>query len=113
MEKFTLKNNTEALDKITKWAFDSEIIMHEKPSGIDNTICTFGKLIKFRRGETPDTLNLKKQLHILIVDTGVSRSTQKIVAKVADLKEMYSKIINSIFDSMAFVVDDVIEVRKS
>jgi mevalonate kinase len=35
LKSFSFENNDTILEKISKWAFDSEIIMHEKPSGID------------------------------------------------------------------------------
>ncbi|XP_058821453.1 uncharacterized protein LOC131683461 [Topomyia yanbarensis] len=106
------QNNSAVLDKISQWAFDSEIVMHERPSGIDNTICTYGKLIKFKRGEPFENVNLRQQVHLLIVDTGVSRTTSKLVAHVANLKTKHSKMIDSILDAMGYLVDDVVSILE-
>lgn len=101
------------LDKISQKAFDSEIIMHEKPSGIDNTICTYGQLIRFVRGQAPEPINMNGKVNILLVDTGVSRSTSHIVGKVANFKNKYPNIANSIFDAMGYLVDDVVTILRS
>lgn len=104
--------DSEVLEKISQWAFDSELVMHERPSGIDNTICTYGNLIKFRKGEPFESLKLRQQIHILIVDTKVSRTTSKLVAHVADLKGKHPKMMESILDAMGYLVDDVVEILE-
>lgn len=112
----TLENfsfSEEILEKISQWAFDSEVIMHEKPSGIDNTICTYGQLVKFNRGEKPQPINTRGQIDILLVDTGVSRSTSHVVGKVANFRTRHLTLANSIFDSMGFLVDDVVKILES
>ncbi|XP_055641923.1 uncharacterized protein LOC129778828 [Toxorhynchites rutilus septentrionalis] len=111
-DKFYLQDDAMVLEKICAWAYDSEIVMHERPSGIDNTICTYGNPIKFKRGEPFESLNLRQQIHILIVDTGVSRTTSKLVAAVADLLSKHSKMMNSIFDAMGYLVDDVVNILE-
>ncbi|XP_062548729.1 uncharacterized protein LOC134213573 [Armigeres subalbatus] len=102
----------EVLKKICQWAFDSEVVMHERPSGIDNTICTYGNLIKFRKGEPVENLKLRQQINILIVDTRVSRTTSKLAAKVVDLKDQHPKMIQSILDAMGHLVDDAVKLLE-
>lgn len=110
---FSLQNSDpEALKKISQWAFDSEIVMHERPSGIDNTICTYGNLIKFKRGEPFESVTLRQKVHILIVDTGISRTTSKLVANVAALKSKHPNMMDSILDAMGCLVDDVVVVLE-
>ena len=105
--------NDEILEKISQWAFDSEVLMHEKPSGIDNTICTYGQLVKFNRGEKPQTIKTQgSPIDILLVDTGVSRSTSNVVGKVANFRNRHLSLANSIFDSMGFLVDDVVKILE-
>jgi mevalonate kinase len=103
----------EILERVSQWAFDSEVIMHEKPSGIDNTICTFGQLVKFNRGEKPQPIKTMATIDILLVDTRVSRSTSHVVGKVANFRNRHLNLANSIFDSMGFLVDDVVKILEA
>lgn len=112
-ENFSFTDNAAVQEKISQWAFDSEIIMHEKPSGIDNTICTYGQLIRFVRGQKPELINMNGRIDILLVDTGVSRSTSHVVGKVANFKNKYSNLANSIFDAIGYLVDDVAALLRS
>lgn len=113
LKDFSFDGNDTILERISLWAFDSEVIMHERPSGIDNTICTYGQLIKFIRGQTPVPIKMNGKIDILLVDTGVSRSTSHIVAKAANFKNKYSNVANSIFDAMGYLVDDVVNILES
>ncbi|CAO1343116.1 unnamed protein product [Diamesa tonsa] len=113
LKDFNFENNATILERISSWAFDSEVLMHEKPSGIDNTICTYGQLIKFSRGVTPEPIKMKGKIDILLVDTGVSRSTSNLVGKVANFRNKYSNVSNSIFDTIGHLVEDVITILES
>lgn len=112
LKNFSFTNNDTILERISQWAFDSEVIMHEKPSGIDNTICTYGKLIKFSRGQTPQPIKTDGKVDILLVDTGVTRSTSHVVGKVANFRNKHSNLANSIFDSIGYLVDDVVAILE-
>lgn len=112
-QSFSFEGNHTILEQISQWAFDSEVIMHEKPSGIDNTICTYGQLIKFTRGQQPLPIKMSGKIDILLVDTKVSRSTSHIVGKVANFRNKYSNVANSIFDAMGYLVDDVVVLLES
>lgn len=98
---------------ISRWAFCSERIMHGNPSGLDNTICTFGNIVKFYKGVKPIEIKLAAPLNILLVNTGVSRSTLKLVEKVAQLKEEHPKLMDHILSAMGQLVEDAVDVLKN
>lgn len=91
---------------INAWAYAVERIMHGKPSGLDNTVCTYGSVVEMNRniqpGEEPvfKILCNTPQLHILLVNTGVARTTSVLVEKVVSLKTCNPKIIEHILDAM-------------
>lgn len=112
-----LKNSTEIESKdfyaaISSWAFLSEKIMHGTPSGLDNTVCTFGNVVKFTKSppKFADVIP-KTKVHIMLVNTGVSRNTLEAVRNVRTLRETHTKLIDHILDAMGSIVDDVVEVR--
>lgn len=102
-----------AQDNISKWAFCSEKIMHGTPSGLDNTICTYGNIVKFYKGVTPTTIKLKTPLNILLVDTKVTRSTMILVNKVRKLKNDHPKMIGAVLDAMGYLVEDTVGVLEN
>lgn len=112
-----LKNSNEIESKqfynaISSWAFLSERIMHGTPSGLDNTVCTFGNVVKFTKNPPKfDDIIPKINVHIMLVNTGVSRNTLEAVRCVRTLRETHTKLIDHIMDAMGSVVDDVVEVR--
>lgn len=98
---------------ISDWAFCSEKIMHGNPSGLDNTICTYGNVVKFYRGKQSVPIALKVPLNILLVNTGVSRSTVALVKKVSDLKELYPVMVDHIFNAMGALVEDAVKILEN
>lgn len=92
--------NKDELDKISKYALNCERIMHESPSGIDNSVCTYGSIIKFQKKELVDMLSHLPNLKILLVNTNVTRSTKDQVKRMAHLKNVYPSIISPVLDSI-------------
>lgn len=86
--------------------------MHGNPSGLDNTICTFGGLVKFYRNQKPIPLRSVKTLNILLIDSCVSRSTAAMVERVLKQKNEHSTQVQAIFDKIENVVDQVAKVMK-
>ena len=63
-------------------AFVSEMILHGKPSGIDNTVSTFGGFIEFSNF-LPTVVDFAPPIKVLLVNTQVKRNTRTLVEKVA------------------------------
>lgn len=97
---------------VSDWAFCSEKIMHGNPSGLDNTICAFGGLVKFYRNQKPAPLKSVKAINILLIDSCVSRSTAALVEKVLQQKTNNPSQVQEIFDKIEGVVDQVAKVEQ-
>ena len=75
---------------VSLWAFRCEHIFHGKPSGIDNSICSFGGAILFQSGHVIDVISNVKKLPALLVYTNVTRNTKLLVEAVTRRKERVS-----------------------
>ncbi|KAL7288103.1 hypothetical protein TKK_0017888 [Trichogramma kaykai] len=94
----------ETLGQVSTHAYNCEKIMHGRPSGIDNSVCTYGAVIQFQRNEPIKCRTLgDKQFRALLVDTKVGRSTKDLVARLAQLKSSYPQI----FDKVINAIDEV------
>lgn len=89
-------------EQVNDLAFQSEQIVHGTPSGIDNTMATYGQFIIFKKGNPPmmKPLEVPKPIPIVIGMTGVESLTARMVAKVHRAweknKAMYDKIFQEI-----------------
>uniref|UniRef100_A0A1B6C337 Mevalonate kinase n=1 Tax=Clastoptera arizonana TaxID=38151 RepID=A0A1B6C337_9HEMI len=105
LDEHSLDFSKEFMEMINNWAFGVEKIMHGSPSGLDNTVCTFGYLIEMNRkdkvgDEKFHIVYSTPELRVLMVDTGVSRVTVNLVNKVATLKSNHPQIIEYVLNAM-------------
>jgi len=83
---------------VNQLAYTVEKIHHGTPSGIDNTVVTFGKTIFFVKGQESHFLQPEKPLTFVIADSGIKSSTSKVVAKVGQAYQENIEIYSSYFD---------------
>ncbi|XP_023537307.1 mevalonate kinase-like [Cucurbita pepo subsp. pepo] len=91
---------------LNKWAFEGEKIIHGKPSGIDNTVSTYGSMIKFRSGSLT-LIKSNMPLKMLITNTKVGRNTKALVAGVADRTIRHPDAMNFVFNAVDCVSKEV------
>jgi len=89
-------------DLINSWSFQAEKIAHGTPSGIDNSVSTFGGAISFKKGETNNIQFLEKipSLRFLLTNTRVERKTKEWVEKVRQLWIASKEEAENIFDEI-------------
>ena len=103
--------NKHMLELINSWAHIGEKIMHGNPSGLDNTISTFGGTLSFRK----DLENSGKPifskipncpaLRTLITNTKVPRETKVLVANVRKLREEKQEYVDNIWKGIDEIVN--------
>lgn len=92
---------------ISKWAYCIEKICHGLPSGIDNTICTYGSMVKFRKSEGMQLVPTC-EFQLLLVNTKVARSTKQILNNVMVLMQNHTAITDSILITMDLIAESAV-----
>ena len=69
-------------EEICRLAFVSERILHGNPSGVDNSVSTYGGIVKFAKGEISSLDHVSFRPRVLLINSEVSRSTKVMVDRV-------------------------------
>ncbi|PSK55239.1 Mevalonate kinase [Elsinoe australis] len=99
------------LAHINALAFLGESLIHGTPSGVDNTVSTYGKAVVFARSTTPgkgpsiDTIRNFPELPLLVVDTKQAKSTEYEVAKVRELRDKHTAVVEPILEAIHQVTE--------
>jgi hydroxymethylglutaryl-CoA reductase len=89
-------------EQVNRLAYQSEQVAHGSPSGIDNTLATYGKPLVFRKDNPPmvELLNLPQPISLVIGMTGKQGLTAKTVGAVRAARERMPKTYEKIFDDI-------------
>lgn len=99
-----------ALSLVNLWTYTSEAIMHGKPSGIDNTTCSYGGVISFKSGQIG--LEGDAGLQVLLIDTQIPRSTEALVKSVRDKRERMPEVVEPILESMDAIAEKGLSILR-
>ncbi|KAL3591232.1 hypothetical protein D5086_009872 [Populus alba] len=100
------------LELLNKWAFEGEKLIHGKPSGIDNTVSTYGNMIKFRSGNLT-RIKSSMPLKMLITNTKVGRNTKALVAGVSERTLRHPDAMNSVFNAVDSIGKELANVIQT
>jgi mevalonate kinase len=92
-------------ESVSSLAFQVEKTYHGTPSGIDNTVITYGQPIYFVRGQPVVRLPVGEPFIVVIGDTGVSCPTSVTVGDVAQAWRTDPETIDQEFDQIARITD--------
>lgn len=100
-----LQNKQPKPEEISRMAFRAEKIAHGTPSGIDNTIATYGGALRFQDGSITRK-QIKSNFPMIIVNTEVPRNTKELVTNVRELKDKHPNSVNSVLNSISKLTDE-------
>jgi mevalonate kinase len=69
-------------EQVSALAYETEKLYHGTPSGIDNTVVTYGRPVYYIKDQPIETLQVKDPFTIVIGDTGIPASTKETVRDV-------------------------------
>jgi mevalonate kinase len=96
-------------DLVNRLAFESERYVHGRPSGIDNTIATYGGTILYRRGSEPTRLTTRlSECSLIVVDSGERRQTGEAVAKVLAFRGRLGPVADELLEFVDRAVDEAV-----
>jgi mevalonate kinase len=90
---------------ISDLTYQTEIVFHGTPSGIDNTVVAFEKPVYFVKGERMDIFWVGRPFTLLVADTGVPSRTRDTVADVRQQWQADRLRYEALFDGVGQIVD--------
>ncbi|XP_074868543.1 mevalonate kinase isoform X2 [Carettochelys insculpta] len=102
----------EELNLINQWAFRGEQVIHGNPSGVDNSVATWGGILRFQSGKIT-SLKRVPTLRVLLTNTRVPRSTKILVAGVKDKILKFPAIMNPVLASIDAVSQECESVLEA
>ena len=90
---------------VSRLVYEVEKLHHGTPSGIDNTVISFGRPVYFVRGQSPQTFGVGAPLHLCIGDTGVASPTRIAVGNVRQAWQKDVARYERLFDEVGELVE--------
>ncbi|RFF28783.1 MULTISPECIES: hydroxymethylglutaryl-CoA reductase, degradative [unclassified Wenzhouxiangella] len=102
-------------ERINELAFECEKVAHGTPSGIDNTLATWGEFMLFRNGEQPqrEVIEVAEPLPIVIGMSGVESLTARTVARVREAWKKNPNLYERIFDEIDTLAGNGLDALKT
>jgi len=103
-------------EEVNDLAFQSEKVAHGQPSGIDNTIATYGQPLIFRAGTPPlvEPLHIPEPLSLVVGMTHKEGLTAKTVQNVREARDRQPQLYEKIFDDIdALVLQSITAIQNN
>jgi mevalonate kinase len=91
-------------EQVNQLAFEAEKIHHGTPSGIDNTVVTYGKPVYFIKKKPIKTFHVEVPFTVMIAGTGISALTKESVTAVRKLWEADKPRWETVFTRVGEIV---------
>jgi mevalonate kinase len=92
-------------EEVSALVYEAETFHHGTPSGIDNTVISYGQPIYFVRGEPPQIFKVGEPFLLAIGDSGVKSSTKVVVEEVRRRWEREPSRYEFLFDQIGRIAE--------
>ncbi len=96
-------------EAINRHAFEGEKTFHGNPSGIDNTVASYGGVVEFRKtpeGNSFQFFEIGKELDMVVSFTGDYSRTAKMVERVREFKEQDEEEFAQLMDEYLDIANE-------
>lgn len=100
-------------EQVNQIAYEIEKIHHGTPSGIDNSVVTYGKTLFFIKGQPLHFLDPKAPITLVIADSGIKSSTAKVVSGLKSRRAAEPEKYDALFDQIGEISLQVKESLES
>jgi len=102
-------------EEVNDLAYQSEKVAHGEPSGIDNTVATYGRPLIFRKGTPPlvEPLQIPESLSMVVGMTRTEGLTARTVLNVREARDRQPQLYEKIFDDIdALVLQSITAIQN-
>jgi len=92
-------------EEVSALVYETEKFHHGTPSGIDNTVISYGQPIYFVRGEPPQIFKVGEPFLLAIGDSGVESPTKVVVEEVRRRWEREPSRYEHLFDQIGRIAE--------
>ena len=105
--------NNYSKEEIVNLAIEAEKTIFEDTSGADCTVCTYGGIMEYDKKNGFKKIEAALNFPLVIVNSGIPHSTNKVVNKVNEFKKKNESIFSSLCEKETELVDNVILSLKN
>ena len=91
--------------EVSRLVYETEVIHHGTPSGIDNTVIAHAQPVYFVRDKTMERFDVGRPMHLVIADTGIMTPTRETVGDVRAGWQRDPDTYETLFDEIGIIVD--------
>lgn len=100
--------------EVSNLAYLGDVLAHGgTPSGIDNSVVTYGGYIKYKKSEGITPLDIDFKIPLLIVDSKKETRTGEMVSYIRKQREKNPEFVNTILDSLNSISERALESLNS
>lgn len=99
--------------EVSELVYQTEVIHHGTPSGIDNTVIAFEQPVYFVKGKPIEVLHVKRSFWLVIGDTGIRGTTKEIVADVRRAWQAEPARYEALFDQIGAIAMEARQAIES
>ncbi len=110
----TFLEQSPSKQEVSDWAYLGDVLAHGgTPSGIDNSVVTYGGYIKYKKSEGIQQLSIDFEIPLLIVDSGKKAETGKTVPYIREQLKKNPDLVNPILNSLNKISEQALIALQS